>query len=339
MIRDNAVFSNRRDFLRGTLLGGALSLTAVAAWPNLARATASTASKSSASMATPFAFESAGARIAGLLHMPSTPPIAAVVLCGAWTAVKEQATGVYASALAERGLAALAFDHRFFGESGGEPRQFENPAAKIEDIRNAVTALLADERTRSLPVMAVGICAGGGYMARAVADDTRIQAFAGVAGAYTDASQMRTRLATFDQLVERGKAAERKWRETGQTETIPAVAANGGDVAMPFAEAFDYYGTRAAVPNYVNGWAVQSYAEVLHWDAIGAAPSIKVPTLVVHSEQAAMPDLARRLVAEVSGPKSELWLTSRNHVDFYDNPQLVGPAADAVAKHFREAVA
>ena len=46
------------------------------------------------------------------------------------------------AALAERGLAALAFDHRFFGESGGEPRQFENPAAKIEDIRNAVTALL-----------------------------------------------------------------------------------------------------------------------------------------------------------------------------------------------------
>jgi fermentation-respiration switch protein FrsA (DUF1100 family) len=263
-------------------------------------------------------------------------PIAAVVFCGPWTSVKEQATGVYARELAERGYVALAFDHRYFGASGGEPRQFEAPLAKVEDIRNAVTALLANERTRNLPIMAVGICAGGGYMARAVAEDSRIRAFAGVAGAYTDQAQMRTRLATFEQLVARGRAAEQKWRDTGRNEIIPAVAAGGGDVAMPFAEAFEYYGTsRGAVPSYVNGFAVQSYAHALQWDAISAAPSIKVPTLVVHSEKAAMPDLARRLIAEVAGPKDELWLTSRNHVDFYDSRELIRPAADAVAAHFK----
>src|SRR5215472_4769190 len=90
--------------------------------------------------------------------------------------------------LAERGFAAVAFDHRTFGQSEGEPRQFENPEGKAADIRGAVSALGADERTSQLPVIAVGICAGAGYMARAVADDQRIVAFAGVAGYYSDAA-------------------------------------------------------------------------------------------------------------------------------------------------------
>jgi hypothetical protein len=37
--------------------------------------------------------------------------------------------------MAARGFAALAFDHRYFGEGGGQPRQFENPAAKVDCAR------------------------------------------------------------------------------------------------------------------------------------------------------------------------------------------------------------
>ena len=70
-----------------------------------------------------------------------TSQFAAIVTTGPLTSVKEQATGAYAKALAERGFAALAFDHRYFGESGGTPRQFENPSAKVADIRAAVAAL------------------------------------------------------------------------------------------------------------------------------------------------------------------------------------------------------
>ena len=59
-------------------------------------------------------------------------------------------TTTNALAMAERGFAALAFDYRYFGESGGRTRQFENPDANIEDIRNAATALLADDRLTNL---------------------------------------------------------------------------------------------------------------------------------------------------------------------------------------------
>jgi uncharacterized protein len=83
-----------------------------------------------------YQFDVNGTALIGNLFAPAEGrPRACAVLTGPLTSVKEQATGAYAAALAERGFLALAFDHRTFGESGGEPRQFENPLAKVEDIR------------------------------------------------------------------------------------------------------------------------------------------------------------------------------------------------------------
>ena len=122
-----------------------------------------------------FEFQSKGERISGDLFLPPGKPIAALVLTGPLTSVKEQASGAHARALAERGFAALAFDHRYFGESGGQPRQFENPRAKVEDIRAAVAALRESPKTRSLPLAAVGVCAGAGYMAAAASGNANIR--------------------------------------------------------------------------------------------------------------------------------------------------------------------
>ena len=285
-------------------------------------------------------FASGGDDLVGDLYLPDGHPVAAVVTTGPLTSVKEQATGAYARALAERGFAALAFDHRTFGESAGQPRQFENPLQKATDVSAAVTALATDERTRHLRVAAVGVCAGGGYMARAVADDPRICAFAGVAGYYSDAAAFAASSPQADvAAIERGVAAERHWRETGEAETIPAVGPDGGDVAMPLPEAYDYYGTpRGAVDNYTNGFAVQSLAYTTSFDAQEAAPRIRVPFLLVHSEHALVPPLARLFYAAVATPKSELWLESEGQIDFYDDPRLIDPAADAIAAHVTAAI-
>src|SRR5215813_1405915 len=110
-------------------------------------------------MKTRFAFQSEGETLVGNLFMPSREePTGVVVAVGPLTSVKEQAAGAYARAMAERGYAALAFDYRYFGESEGQPRQFENPDANIEDIKNAATALLADERLNDAPLFGLGIC-------------------------------------------------------------------------------------------------------------------------------------------------------------------------------------
>lgn len=284
-----------------------------------------------------FSFDSEGDRLVGTLFLPAGAPVAAVVTTGPLSSVKEQATGAYARAMAERGFAAVAFDHRTYGESEGEPRQLEDPVAKAADVRAAVTALGADPRTRGLPPVAIGVCAGGGYMARAVADDPRIRAFAGVAGYYAASAGYDDQSPEGRAAIDRGRAAEERWRATGETEAIPAVAPDGGDVAMPLPEAYDYYGTeRGAVPNYTNAFAVQSFAHTTPFDAQEAAARLAVPFLLVHSEHALAPPLARRFLASVRAPKSELWLESEGQIDFYDDPGLIGPAADAAAAVFRE---
>jgi fermentation-respiration switch protein FrsA (DUF1100 family) len=287
-----------------------------------------------------FEFDSNGETLIGTLYLPAGRAAAAVVTTGPLTSVKEQAAGTYAKAMAARGFAALAFDHRYFGESGGQPRQFENPAAKVEDVRNAVAALARDERTRGLAVGAVGVCAGGGYMARAVAEDSRIQVFAGVAGVYSDAAQTRQWMGQdFQAAIARAVAAEEQWQKTGRAETIPAVAPDGGDVAMPLREAYEFYGTsRGATPNYVNAFAVQSRAHTLPFDAQSIASEIRVPTLIAQSEKALMPGLARRFFASLTAPKEELWLGSEGQIDFYDDPRLFEPISDAILRFFTMAL-
>jgi hypothetical protein len=186
-----------------------------------------------------FAFQSEGENLVGNLFLRErSEPAGVVVAVGPLTSVKEQAAGAYARAMAERGFAALAFDYRCFGESDGQPRQFENPAANIEDIRNAPTALLADDRLTGLPLFGLGICFGAGPMVRVVAEDSRFRAFAGVAGVYTDNARTKSTMGdAYQATIDRGRAAEREWCETGDAETIPAVGPDGGDVAMPLREA------------------------------------------------------------------------------------------------------
>jgi fermentation-respiration switch protein FrsA (DUF1100 family) len=279
-------------------------------------------------------FEVEGVAMVGHLHVPtSAEPRAVAVLTGPLTSVKEQAAGTYARALADRGLLALAFDHRTFGESGGQPRQFENPFAKVQDVKGAVSALLADRDVSDVPVLGVGVCAGGGYMARAVAEDSRFQGFAAVAGYFSEATDRSIESAS--QQIARARAAEARWKETGVVETIPAVAAEGGDVAMPLREAYEYYGTpRGAVANYRNAFAVQSLAYTTSFDSLGAAALIEVPTLIVHSEHALAPALARRFIGNLTGPYEEVWLESQGQIDFYDQRVLIDAAADAIVRFF-----
>jgi hypothetical protein len=60
-----------------------------------------------------------------------------------------------------------------------------------------------------------------------------------------------------------------------------------------------------------------------------------VPTLVVHSENALVPSLARKFIDRLTSPHEEIWLRSVGQIDFYDDPGLIGEAADAIDRFFR----
>lgn len=57
----------------------------------------------------------------------------AIAVSGPFGAVKEQSSGLYAEAMAERGFLTIAFDPSYTGESGGEPR-YMLPRISIQKI-------------------------------------------------------------------------------------------------------------------------------------------------------------------------------------------------------------
>ena len=254
------------------------------------------------------AFEVESVDVVGGLRVPlGARASGALLFAGPMTSVKEQATGNYAVAMAARGFVTLAFDHRHFGESQGVPRQYEHPGRKVQDFRAAFGFLASRPEVDPDRIGAVGVCAGAGYLALAVAGDDRIKAWGTVAGFFHDA---------------------------GEARVIPAVG--DGEVAMPLAEAFEYYGTsRGAVPYCVNEFALMSREQTLPWDAQSAAYDITVPTVMVHSEKALAPPLARKLFASLGGLKEQVWMESEGQIDFYDDPERINSAADELTRHFR----
>src|ERR1700739_1895996 len=94
--------------------------------------------------------------------------------------VKEQTAGIYARKMAEKGYVTLAFDASHQGESGGYPRDTENPSERMEDLRCAIdymtTLPVVDEDRIGL----LGICAGGSYVLGVAPTEMRAKAVAAV---------------------------------------------------------------------------------------------------------------------------------------------------------------
>jgi fermentation-respiration switch protein FrsA (DUF1100 family) len=289
----------------------------------------------------PVSFESEGVLLKGNLHLPLdyTPGYRApgIVVTGSWTTVKEQMPALYARRLAERGFVALAFDFRHWGASGGEPRQWESPAQKIRDIRNAARFLATREEVASDQVGGLAICASAGYLAHAVADGAPLGSIALVASWLHDAATLPAIYggdAGVVRRVDAARAARDRFEQTGAATYVSAYDPDDPDAAMFFP--LDYYAKveRGAVPEWTNRFAVMSWADWLTFDAVAAAPRVNVPTLMVHADEAALPDNARRFFSALPGQKHLFW-TVGTQTDFYDREPQVGLAVDAAVSHFR----
>jgi len=285
-------------------------------------------------------FQSEGETLVGTLYLPkdyrSGDQLPAVVVAGAWITVKEQMAGLYAKKLSEQGFAALAFDFRYYGESGGTPRQVESPSAKVQDIKNAITylqSLPAVDRDR---ISGLGICFGAGYMAQVAAEDPRLKAFATVAAWMHDAESLDRLFGkeVIQQRMQAGLAARKLYQSTGQVKTVPAFTTAADPIAAMTGEPI-YYGNpeRGSIPAWRNEYAVMSWVEWIQFDALAVAPKVTTPALFVHSDGSALPENVKRFYNTMPGPKQLAWVEG-NHLDFYDQEPLVNTAITAVTRHF-----
>ena len=283
-------------------------------------------------------FPSHGETLVGHLYPPTpseaSEPHPTVVLLGPETFVKEQAPSAYARRLAREGVAALAFDPRYWGESTGEPERWENPDHKVEDVFAAV-----DYLTERADIGAVGgfaLCHGCAEMVRAAADDDRIGATVCVAGHYRDEESDADWLgpAALDARRERGEAAVQRFEETGRVDYVPAAHPDRGDVGMPGHHVWEWYRTWAA-REWDNRYAVLSDADVLDYESLSAARRLRSPMLMVHSDRCALPSAARRHFAAVPAREKQLvWDGDTPHFAYYDEPAVVRRTARLAASWY-----
>jgi fermentation-respiration switch protein FrsA (DUF1100 family) len=285
-------------------------------------------------------FDAGGVTLTGNLYLPGTTdtsaPLPAVIVAGTWTSVKEMMADRYAERLADRGFAALSFDFTGFGESQGEPRDVETPERKVADIRSALTFLAARPETDGDRLGALGICAAAMYMSAATVEDDRLRSLALVAPWLHDADICEAAYGgagKVAELIGSADAAREKYEATGEVEYVPVVSATDPRAAMPMEIDFYLNPDRGGIPAWPNRFALMAWRDWLTYDAIALAPRVNRPTLIVHSDDAAVPDGARRFHAGLPGPKHIVW-TSGTQFDFYDQEPQVTLAADRAAAHF-----
>jgi dienelactone hydrolase len=275
------------------------------------------------------AFESQGETLVGRLFRPAfgNGPAPGVAILGPMTFQKEQAPTQYARRLAELGFAALVFDTRFRGESGGEPRCYEDPRAKVEDLGAAVGFLAGTPGVDPDRLAVLGICMGGSQVLPAAADDPRIRAVATVAAHLRDRAADASWLGGEDRVaarLARGRSARARYEATGEVAYVPAVDYAREDVGMPGELVWSWYQLWADRGAWENRYAVMSDAAIFSFEAISAAARLRKPLLMVHGDACAQPDAARRHFAVIpTSDKLLVWEGTTRRLQYYDDPQVI----------------
>ncbi|HET6997832.1 MAG TPA: alpha/beta fold hydrolase [Solirubrobacterales bacterium] len=98
-----------------------------------------------------------------------------VVMAHGLSGTRRDGLGPFAERFAAAGIAALVFDHRGFGDSGGEPDLFD-PRRQLEDWRAAIACARSLPNVDAERVATFGSSMGGGNVLAAAADDSRVAA-------------------------------------------------------------------------------------------------------------------------------------------------------------------
>ncbi len=278
-----------------------------------------------------------GITLAADLYTPkcASGKLAAIAVCGPFGAVKEQAAGLYAQTMAERGFLTVAFDPSFTGESGGTPRYMASPDINTEDFQAAVDFLSVQENVDPDRIGIIGICGWGGMALNAAALDTRIRATA----AMTMYDMTRVNAKGYFDAEDSADARYEKKKALNAQRIVDFSSGSyalGGGVVDPLPDDapffvkdyYDYYKTsRGYHPRSLNsngGWNVTGCMSFLNQPILQYSNEIRSAVLIVHGEKAHSCYFSRDAYANMvrdnpySDNKELLILPDAVHTDLYD---------------------
>ena len=296
-----------------------------------------------------------GITLAADMYIPKNAEgkLPAIAVSGPFGACKEQSSGLYAQAMAERGFLTIAFDPSFTGESGGFPRAMHSPDIDVEDFQAAVDFLSCCELADPERIGIIGICGWGGMALQTACIDTRIKAavtstmydMSRVAGnGYFDAADNEEARYQARQSV---NAQRTKDYESG------SYALQGGvidplpeDAPYFVKDYYDYYKTsRGYHPrslNSNNGWTVNTMTSLMNTRLFTYSREIRSAVLMIHGDQAHSCYMSRDAYANMvegsnyAGNKELYIIPGASHTDLYDGGGKDAIPFDKITAFFTE---
>lgn len=289
-----------------------------------------------------------GITLAADMYIPKNAEgkLPAIAVSGPFGAVKEQSSGLYAQAMAERDFLTIAFDPSFTGESGGSPRYVASPDINTEDFSAAVDFLSVQENVDPEKIGIIGICGWGGMAINAAAMDTRIKATAAMtmydmtrvnANGYFDSED------TSDARFEKKKAMSAQ-RTVDYKNGTYALAGGVVDPLPEDAPQFvkdycAYYKTeRGYHPRSLNsnsGWNVTSSLSFMNMPILQYSHEIRSAVLLIHGEKAHSCYFSRDAFEKLTGDNKELLIIpGAVHTDLYDRLDVI--PFDKMESFFRQ---
>lgn len=289
-----------------------------------------------------------GIELAGDLYLPknkSKEKLPAIAVSGPFGAVKEQVSGRYAQAMAERGFIALAFDPSFTGESKGNPRDVASPDINTEDFSAAVDYLSNLDEADPDKIGIMGICGFAGFGLNAAAIDTRIK------GTVTVTMYDMTRVSAkgyFDSMDENQRYELKEQLNKQRTEDFKSGTYKKspglpdkltGDEPQFVKDYVGYYKTKRGFhPRSIGsngGWNATSALSLINMPILAYSSEIRNAVLMIHGEKAHSRYFSEDAFKKLKGKNKELYIVEgANHVDLYDNLEKI--PFDKIEKFFKD---
>ena len=289
-----------------------------------------------------------GITLAADLYAPQNAAgkLQAIAVSGPFGAVKEQSSGLYAQAMAERGFLTIAFDPSFTGESGGSPRYVASPDINTEDFSAAVDFLSVQDNVDPERIGIIGICGWGGMALNAAANDTRIKAT--IASTMYDMTRVNAKGYFDTEDSEEARYEKRKALNAPRTADYNSgTYARAGGVVDPLPEDapffvkdyYDYYktsrGYHARSLNSNDGWNVTSALPFLNMPLLQYSHEIRSAVLLIHGEKAHSCYFSRDAFEKLAGDNKDLFIIpGAVHTDLYDRLDVI--PFDKMAAFFRQ---
>lgn len=294
-----------------------------------------------------------GITLAADMYVPkgAKTPLPAIAVCGPFGAVKEQASGLYAQQMAERGFVAIAFDPSFTGESGGTPRYMTSPDINTEDFSAAVDFLATNPMVAPGKVGIIGICGWGGLAVNAAASDPRIKAT--VASTMYDMSRVNANgyFDTDDSAAARNALREKlaAQRTEDYRNGTPRLGGGVPDVIPDDAPQFlkDYHAYYKTPRGYhrrsLNSNGGRNATSPIPWinaPLMSRAGEIENAVMIVHGEKAHSfyfgSDAYKKLTVTPGKDNNKLFMVipGASHTDLYDQTGII--PFDRITEFFNE---